>query len=117
MADLTVQNLSDEDGGAVTFAAADVAGDKFVWDSRAAIVIKNDDVGSKTVTVTAAYTAINDATYGELTRSNIVLAVAAGAVAVIPPVNVAFRNAADLNKVALTYDAVTSLSVAVIRTH
>ena len=116
MADLTIQDLSDEDGGAITFADAASGGDKFVWDSRAAIVIQNGDSGSHTVTVTAAYTSISDQTYGELTRSNIELAVDAGAVAVIPPVNVAFRNAADSNKVALTYDAVTSLKVAVIRT-
>jgi hypothetical protein len=115
MADLTIQSLSDEDGGAITFASAAAGGDKYVWDSRAAIVIQNGDASAHTVTVTAAYTSINDATYGELTRSDIVLSVAAGAVAIIPPVNVAFRNAADSNKVALTYDAVTSLKVAAIR--
>ncbi len=116
MADLTIQNLSDEDGGAITFANAAVGGDKYVWDSRASIIIKNDDASSKTVTVTPAYTVINDERYGELTRSAIVLVVAAGEVAIIPPVSVAFRNAADLNKVALTYSAATSLKVAVIRT-
>jgi len=115
MADLTIQNLSDEDGGAITFASAAAGGDKFIWDSRAAIIIQNGDDSAHDVTVTAAYTSINDPTYGELTRSNIVLSVAAGAVAVIPPVNVAFRNAADSNKVALTYDGVTSLKVAVVR--
>lgn len=117
MADLTIQNLSDEDGGAITFASAAVAGDKFVWDSRASIIVKNDDASAKTVTITPAYTTINDERYGELTRSAITLTVAAGAVAVIPPVPVAFRDAADLNKVALTYDAVASLKVAVIRIH
>lgn len=115
MADLSIQNLSDEDGGAITFSAAAAGGDKFVWDSRAFVVIKNDDVSAKQVTVTAAYTTIADSRYGELTRSNIVLSVAAGATALIPPLPVAFRNSADGNKVALTYDAVTSLSVAVAR--
>lgn len=115
MADLTIQNLSDEDGGVITFADAAGGGDKFVWDSRAAIIIRNDDESAHTVTVTAAYTSINDPTYGELTRSNIVLSVAAGAVAAIPPVNVAFRNAGDSNKVALTYDGVTDLKVALVR--
>lgn len=116
MADLSIQDLTDEDGAAITFASAAVGGDKFLWDSRAAIILRNDDAAPKQVTVTAAFTAINDERYGELTRSNIVLSVAAGAVAVIPPVPVAFRAAAD-NKVALTYDAVTSLRVAVFRTH
>lgn len=116
MADLTVQDISDEDGAAVTFAAADVAGDKFAYSDKATIVVKNDDVAAKTVTVVAAVTAFNDRQRGELTRSNIVLTVAAGAVAVIPPLPNPFRNASDANKVALTYDAVTSLSIAVIRT-
>ena len=115
MADLSILDLSDEDGGAITFAAAATGGDKFVWDSRAFVVIKNDDVAAKQVTITASYTTITDSRYGELTRSNIVLSVAAGATAIIPPVPVAFRNTADSNKVALTYDAVTSLSVAVAR--
>lgn len=115
MADLTVQDMTDEDGAAIAFAAADVAGDKFVWDSRAVIVVRNADAASKEVTVTAAFASIDDERYGELTRSNIVLSVAAGATAIIPPVPIAFRNTADLDKVALTYDAVTSLSVAVVR--
>lgn len=117
MADLTVQNLTDEDGGAITFAAASVGGDKYVWDSRASIVIKNDDAAAKTVTLTPAYTTISDERYGELTRSPIDMSVAAGAVAVIPAPSVAFRNAADSSKVAITYSAVTDLSIAVIRTH
>lgn len=115
MADLTIQDLSDEDGAAITFSSAAAGGDKYIWDSRAAIIIQNGDASAHSVTVIAAYTAIKDATYGELTRADIVLSVAAGAVAVIPPVNVAFRNAADSNKVALTYDAVTSLKVAAVR--
>lgn len=51
MADLTIQNLSDEDGGAVTFASAATGGDKFVWDSRAAIIIQNGDASAHDVTV------------------------------------------------------------------
>ncbi|MBP7704196.1 MAG: hypothetical protein KA105_02785 [Caulobacter sp.] len=115
MADISVQNLSDEDGGAVTFASCASGGDKFVWDDRAFIVIKNDDASSKTVTVTAATTTVNDPRDGEMTRSNIVLSVAAGAVSIIPPVPRLFRNASDSNKVAITYSAVTSLSIGVAR--
>lgn len=115
MADLTVQDLSDEDGGAISFANAAAGGDKFVWDSRAFVVLRNNDASAKTVTVNAAYTAVKDDRYGELTRSNIVLSIAAGATAIIPPLPIPFRNAADANKVSLTYDAVTSLSVAVAR--
>ncbi|MDK1489375.1 hypothetical protein QN219_04800 [Sinorhizobium sp. 7-81] len=116
MADLSIQDLSDEDGGAVTFAAAASGGDKFVWESQAFLVVKNDDASSKTVTFTPAFSTINDERYGELTRSSIVVTVAAGTVALVPPLPIAFRNPSDNNKVAITYSAVTSLGIAVVRT-
>jgi len=115
MADLTVQNLSDEDGAAIAFASAAGGGDKFVHDPRASVFIKNDDVSSTTVTITAVQTVVQDKRFGELTRTDIVLVVAAGAVAVVPPLPEAFRNTADLNKVAITYSSVTSLGVGVGR--
>lgn len=115
MADLTVQDLSDEDGAAVTMSAADVAGDKFVWSDKAIILIRNGDVAPKQVTVTAVQGTVSHPTHGELTRSNIVLSVAAGATAIIPPLPVSFRNSADANKVAISYDAVTSLTVGIFR--
>lgn len=115
MAILSVQDLTAEDGGAIAFVAASVAGDKYAWDTRALIVVKNDDAAAKQVTVAAALVNIADPRYGDLTRSNIVLSVAPGAVAVIPPPPAPFRNSADANQVAITYDAVTSLSVAVVR--
>lgn len=115
MADLTRQDLTDEDGGAVTFTAASAGGDQFVWSSVHFVMIKNDDASAKQVTIPAATTSFDDSTRGELTRSDIVLSVAAGAVAIIPPLPSPFRDTADGNKVSLTYDAVTSLSVAVVR--
>lgn len=115
MADLSIQNLTDEDGAEVTFAAAAAGGDKFIWDARAFLIIKNDDASPTTVTLTAVTTSVTLDKYGELTRSNIALAVGAGEVAVIPPVPEAFRNAADAGKVAITYSSVTDLSVAVAR--
>ena len=114
MADLTIQDMSDEDGAAIAFAAADVAGDKYVWNSRSAIIVKNDDASAKQVTITPAVTTANDPNLGEVTRDNIVLSVAAGEVAAFPAPPPAFRDRADGNKVSLTYDAVTSLSVAIV---
>lgn len=113
MADLSIQSFADEDGAAITFAAAAAGGDKFVWDSRAFVAIRNDDASPKTVTFTPAFSVINDERYGELTRDAIAISVAAGAVALVPPLPVAFRNVADGNKVAITYSAVTSLKIAV----
>jgi hypothetical protein len=114
MADLTVQDLSDEDGAAVSFASAAGGGDKFVWSNQTFIIISNTDSGSHTVTVTPAYAEIDDGQNGELTRSSIVLAVAAGAVAIIPPLPVPFRSGSD-GKVSLTYEAVTGVKVAAAR--
>lgn len=112
MADLVLQNFNDEDGAAVTFASAAGGGDKVKWADNVALMVKNDDASAKTVTLTPAFTDIVDERYGELTRSPIVLVVAAGAVAIIPRMSVAFRNASDADKVAITYSAVTSLKIA-----
>lgn len=115
MADLSVQNFADEDGGVVTLSAADALGDKFVHHAAAAILVRNADAAPHTVTVTPYRTAINDRDHGELTRSSIILAVPAGATGIIPPLPAAFKHGDDANKVHITYDAVTSLSVAILR--
>lgn len=115
MADLTVQDFTDEDGGAIVFSAADVAGDKFVYSDRALIIVRNADAAAHTVTVTPSSTSTSDSTHGELTRDSIVLTVAAGATALIPPLPRVFRHRTDAGKVPLTYDAVTGLTVAIVR--
>lgn len=116
MADLSVQTLSAEGGGAITFANAAGGGDKFIYDAAAHIVIRNDDASSKTVTVTPGTTSLVDTQNGLLAKNPIALAVAAGAVAVIPPLPSLFKNGSDLNKVAITYSAVTSLKIAIVKT-
>jgi hypothetical protein len=115
MADLTVQDISDEDGAAVSFASAAGGGDKFPWSSQAFVIIQNTDSASHTVTFTAAYPVINDGQNGELTRSDIVIAVAAGATAVVPPLPVPFK--ASDGKVSMTYSAATGMKIAAARLH
>lgn len=115
MADLTVQSIAAEDGVTLALAAASAGGDKFVWEPKAALLLRNGGGAAITITVTAASPAIADPAFGDLTRSNLVLVLAAGAEGVIPPMPTPFRNTADLNKVAVTYSAVASLTVAAIR--
>lgn len=117
MADLTVQDLSAEGGAAVTMASAGGGGDKFVWGGQVFLLVNNTDSASHTVTLTPAFTEIDDPQNGELTRGNIVLAVAAGAISLIPPVPVPFRDPADGDKVAITYSAATGMKIAAVRIH
>lgn len=114
MADLTVHDYSDEDGATMALVSAAGGGDKFLWSNQAFVIVQNGDSGSHTVTATPAFTEIDDAQNGELTRSNIVLTLAAGAIGIIPPLPVPFRSGSD-GKVSLTYDGVTSVKIAVMR--
>jgi hypothetical protein len=114
MATLTVQNVSDEDGTTITFAAAAGGGDQFEWSEDTALIVVNGGVGSINVTIAAESQPPANPQFGELIRDDIVKAVAAGATAVIPPVPRAFRDAAT-GMVALAYSGVTSVTVAAIR--
>jgi hypothetical protein len=114
MADLTTQ-LLPEAGASINLAPAAAGGDKFVWDPATALVIRNDDTTAKTVTLTPAVATVTDPEKGALTKAAIVRSVAAGEVAIVPPVSSLFRNEADANKVAIAYSAVTSLRVAAVR--
>lgn len=110
MADITVQRISAEDGAVLTLPAASAGGDKFVWEEKASLMVVNGGGVSVTVTVTAA-TAEVSGEQGDLTRSNLVMVLAAGQTGIIPPMPTAFRNRADLDKVAVTYSGVASVKV------
>lgn len=115
MADIALQAITDEDGGAVTFTAATAGGDTFTYQEDSFVLVRNDDAAPHTITFTPVETVINDARRGELARDAIALTVAAGAVGLVPALPTPFRDPAT-GKVSVTYDAVTSLSVAVVRT-
>ena len=113
MATLTPQKIIDL--GTVEVATAAAAdGDEFINSGIEFIHIKNGHASAAyVVTITAQVTNIHHQQFGSVTKSNITKSVAAGQDAYIGP----FRPSAfnDENfKVQITYDAVTTLSVAVL---
>jgi hypothetical protein len=114
MATLTVRD-SSESGVTFTETAANSGGDEFVNSGRELLVVKNEHgSNSYTVTITAQVTTLEDTTHGTLTKSNTAKACAAGSVTVFGPFPTAAWNDAN-SKVQITYSAVDSLKVDVIK--
>lgn len=90
-------------GSAIAFAAASAGGDVFVNDGSVRLLVKNADSSSKTVTVDS--TGLCSMGFDH----NLVIVVAAGDTEVIGPFPVARFG----RSVAVTYSAVTSVTVAV----
>lgn len=107
MATLAVQNVT-RDGLEVTYAAAASGGDEFVNTGHEFLHVKNGDVAAKVVTL------VTQATVDGQAVADRDVVVANGTEALIGPFPVGTYNDAD-NKVQLTYDAVTSLTVAVLK--
>jgi hypothetical protein len=107
VADLTVQNIS-LDGVSPTFSAADSAGDTFVNGGKTYLHVKNGDTASHTVTINS----IKPCNYGFDHDASV--SVAAGGEELIGPFHSVRFN--DQNKkVNVSYDAVTSVTVAAIQ--
>lgn len=112
MATITIQTYS-EAGIDPTYTAAAGGGDQFANTGKEIILIKNADATSKTVTITAQTTS-GTSPLGAVTKSDASIAVAAGSTAIIGPFPKPAFN--DSNNFAqITYSAVTSLSIAVMR--
>lgn len=112
MATLTVQQIV-EAGLEATYSSCDVGGDTFANDTtnRTFIHVKNGDASEHTVTVTPQTTSKDVAGFGTMTKPNISVAITAGEDRFIGPFPVgAFSNAP-----AITYDAVTSMTIGVIK--
>lgn len=113
MATLSATSVPNNAGTVVTIStAADVAGDTIAWlpGKRRVLLIKNADASQMTVTVTAqnANKKVEGDTYAV---PAIAQAVASGEVRAIP-ITEAYADAS--NNVAITYSAVTSVTVRVI---
>lgn len=112
MADLTIQEISD-DGLNPTFAAAATGGDAYLNDERTFLVVKNGDTAGHTVTVAVQRTQFNFTGFGPVDFANLSVSIPAGEerwIAVPPPP----YNDGN-GKAQVTYDAVTSMTVAAIR--
>lgn len=112
MATLSVQDIT-ESGLDATYNAAGAGGDDFQNDSsnRIFLHVKNDDASSHTVTVTAEESTLVVPGYGEVSKSDVAVSVPASEDRFIGP----FPRFAFGNQPAITYDDVTSVSVAVLK--
>ena len=107
MATLSVQSPTTS-GIALSFGSAASGGDQFLNDGKSILLVKNGDSSAKTVTVAGQRTCNQGSTH------NAAVSVAAGAQEAIGPFNPAFFN--DPNGyVQVTYSAVTSVTVAVVK--
>ena len=107
MAELTVQKIVNS-GITPTFAACDAAGDTFVNNGSTFIYVKNGDTADHTVTVVGE----GKCSFGYL--HDLAVVVPTGSEKMIGPFLPARFNTAQ-GKVVLSYDAVTSMTIAVLK--
>ena len=107
MAELAVQQIS-RTGLSPTYAACGAGGDEFVNSGDEFIHIKNGHTGTQTVTIATP------ATVDGLAVADRDVAVPSGEERMIGPFPAATYNDGD-SKVQLTYDAVTLLTIAVVK--
>tara|TARA_Y100001973_G_scaffold40959_1_gene61177 strand:- start:2483 stop:2851 length:369 start_codon:yes stop_codon:yes gene_type:complete len=113
MAELTIQQIT-EAGGTVTYSAASSGGDTADNGGGTFLHIKNG--GSEeavTVTITAQTTTVDSSIYGDLTKANASIAVAAGAEAFIGPFKQSAFNNAN-GEIAISYSQVVSVTIAAL---
>jgi len=112
MAELTVQQIT-EAGGAATYVAANSEGDTADNNGHLFLHIKNGGGSEITVTITAQTTSVESGAYGELTKANASVAVAASGEAFIGGFAPAAFNDGD-SEIAITYSDVTSVTIAAL---
>jgi hypothetical protein len=95
-------------GTVLTMAAANGGGDTIVGGSTVYLLVRNGDASSKTVTIVRPGT-----TYGTA-DPDIAVVVTAGNIAIIGPIPAEFADPSD-GQVDISYSAVTSVTVAAVR--
>lgn len=112
MATLTVQSIV-EAGLEATYSSCGAGGDTFANDTtnRIFLHVKNGDASSKTVTITPETASKDVAGFGTMTKATISVSIPAGEDRFIGP----FPRGAFGNTPAITYDAVTSMTIGVIK--
>lgn len=112
MATLTVQTIDSSDtttGLSPTYAAADVAGDEFANDGRTFFHVKNG--GGGTINITVNSILLCDQGFDH----NYVVTLGAGNEAMIGSFGKPRFNNTSTGRTAVTYDVVTSVTVAAIK--
>ena len=113
MATLTAQKITDQ-ATTATMVAATGGGDEFLNTGLEFLFFQNGHASnSYVITVTAQVTNIHHQQFGTVVKENIVKTIAAGGEVFIGPFKQAAFNDAN-HKVQITYDAVTTLNVAVL---
>ena len=113
MSTLTTQTF-DETGNDLTLTAAS-SGDNFANTGKEFLIITNNDTAAKTVTVTAQDTSFDDPSFGVSVKQDQSVSVSAnGGVAAMGPFPTRAFNDTN-NNVQITYSAVTSLEIAVVK--
>ena len=112
MATLSTENIT-EAGLNATYNAASAGGDDVANrpDERLFLHVKNGDASSHTVTVAALSNSLDLPQYGSVTKADVSVAIPAGEDRFIGP----FPPAAFGSSLTITYDAVTSVTIAAIR--
>lgn len=96
------------------FTAASSGGDKIVppnSSSQLILEFKNTNVAARTVTITAQITSREVPDFGPMTLADKVLALAQDEEAVVKIPRSGFNDAADANKIAVTYDSEVGVSL------
>ena len=112
MAALSVQNAALT-GTAISFASASGGGDTIANDTGVVLIVKNGGGGSINATITRQVTSKPIQGEGNVTLSDVVIAVAAGATTIIGQFPQSCITTAGL--VAISYSSVTSVTVAAVK--
>jgi hypothetical protein len=112
MAELTVQQIT-EAGGAATYVSAAGGGDTADNNGNMFLHIKNGGEDGVTITITALTTTVDSGMYGDLTKANASILIAGLGEAFIGGFAPAAFNDGN-GEVAITYSAVTSLTIAAL---
>lgn len=109
MATLSVQTIDPNGGLAqINFSAAAAGGDEYANDGETVLLIKNDDASGHTATFA------DQKTYRGYTVEDPTVTVANGDIGAGPALDPSIFNDSN-GRVQVTYDGVTSLSVAAVR--
>ena len=115
MATLTVQAIDLTTGLAPTFATAAAGGDEYANEGRTYLHVKNGGGAPITVTVTPTASVTDDPQFGRIVPAARAFTVTNGAERILPFFAPGGYNNAN-GRVAVTYSAVTSVTVAAIQT-